>query len=96
MKKQRVMSQMNGQDKTPQKQLNEVEMGKLSEKNFRIMLVKIIQDLIKRTGKMQEMFTKDLEELKIKQTEMNNTLEEINSRITETEECISDQENKMV
>ena len=46
--------------------------------------------------KMQEMFTKDLEELKNKQTEMNNTLERINSRITEAEECISDLENKMV
>ena len=34
---------------------------------------------------MQEMFTKDLEELKNKQTEMNNTLEGINSRITEAE-----------
>ena len=31
---------------------------------------------------MQEMFNKDLEELKNKQTEMNNTLEGINSRIT--------------
>ena len=30
---------------------------------------------------MQEMFTKDLEELKNKQTEMDNTLEGINSRI---------------
>ena len=42
--------------------------------------------------KMQEMFNKDLEELKNKQTEMNNTitemkttLEGINSRITEEE-----------
>ena len=32
MKKQKVMSQMKGQDKTPEKQLNEVETGKLSEK----------------------------------------------------------------
>ena len=32
------------------------------------------------------MFTKDLEELKNKQTEMNNTLEGIDSRITEAEE----------
>ena len=32
------------------------------------------------------MFTKDLEELKNKQTEMNNTLEGINSRIIEAEE----------
>ena len=35
--------------------------------------------------KMQKMFTKDLEELKNKQTEMNNTVEGINSRITEAE-----------
>ena len=47
--------------------------------------------------KMQEMFTKDLEKLKNKRTEMNNTLEEINSRITEAEEWInSDLENRMV
>ena len=39
-----------------------------------------------KVEKMQEMFTKDLEELKNKQTEMNNTLEGINSRITEAEE----------
>ena len=46
----------------------------------------MILDLRKRMEvkieQMQEMFTKDLEELKNKQTEMNNTLEGINSRIT--------------
>ena len=47
------------------------------------MLVKMIQDFRKRTEKMQKTFTKDLKELKNKQTEMNNTLEGINSRITE-------------
>ena len=45
--------------------------------------------------KMLEMFTKDLQELKNKQTEMNNTLEGINSRITERE-WINDLEEKMV
>ena len=43
---------------------------------------------------MQEMFTKDLEELKNKQTEMDNTLEGINSRITESEERINDLEDR--
>ena len=38
--------------------------------------------------KMQEMFIKDLEELKNKETEMHNTLEGINSRITEAEEWL--------
>ena len=49
----------------------------------------MIQDLENRKEKMQEMFTKDLE-LKNKQTEMNNTLEAINSRVTEAEEQTSD------
>ena len=60
-----------------------MEICNLPEKEFRIMLVKMIQDFRKRTEKMQKTFTKDLKELKNKQTEMNNTLEGINSRITE-------------
>jgi len=49
------------------------------------MIVKIIQDLRNRMEKMQEMFIKDLGELKNKQTEMKNSLKGINSRITKTE-----------
>ena len=63
------MSQMKGQVKTLEKQLNKVEIGKLQEKEFRIMIVKVIQDLGKTMEKMQEMFTKDLQELKNKQTD---------------------------
>ena len=101
------MYQMKEQDKTSEKQLNEVEIGNLPEKGFRIMIVKMIKDLRKRMEakieKMQEMFNKDLEELKNKQTEMNNkitemktTLEGNNIRITEAEEQISDLEDRMV
>ena len=76
---------MNGQDKIPEKQLNKVEIGNLPEKDFRIMIVKMTQDLGKRmeskTLKMQKMFTKNLEDLKNKQ--ITNTLKEIKSRITE-------------
>ena len=60
---------MKKQDKIPQKQLNEVEIGNLPGKEFRITMVKMILDLGKRMEakikKMQEM--KDLEELKNKQ-----------------------------
>ena len=107
MKRQRTMYQIEEQDKTPEKQLNEVEIGNLPENELRIMIVKMIQDLRKRMEgkieKMQEMFNKDLEELRNKQTEMNNTitemkttLEGINSRITEAEERISELEDTMV
>ena len=88
--------------------MNEVQIGNLPEKEFRIMIVKMIQDLGKRMEakieKMQEKFNKDLEELKNKQTEMNNTitemkntLEGINSQTTINEaEQISDLEDRMV
>ena len=64
---------MKGQDKTPEKQLNKVEMDNFPENKFRIMIVKMIQDLRNRIEIMQEMFIKDLEELKNKQTEMQYT-----------------------
>ena len=89
------MSQMKGKNKTPEKQLNEVEIGNLPEKEFRIMIVKMIHDLGKTMEKVQEMLTKDLEELKNKQTEMNNILEGIHSRITEAEEWINDLEDRI-
>ena len=60
MKKQKVMSQMKGQDKTPEKHLEEVEAGNLPEKEFRIMILKMIQDFRKTMEKMPEMSTKDL------------------------------------
>ena len=74
-------------------QINEEETGKLSEKEFRIMIVKTIKNLENKMEKMQESINKDLEELKNKHTETNNiiteiknTLEGINSRISEAEE----------
>ena len=67
------------------------------------MIVKMIQNLGNRMEKIQETFNKDLEELKKKQTMMNNTINEIknslegiNTRITEAEERISDLEDKIV
>ena len=64
MKKQRVMSQMKGQNRTPEKQVN--GDSNLSEKEFRIMIVKMIRDFGNRMEKMQEIFTKNLQELKNK------------------------------
>ena len=58
------MSQMKRQDKILEKQLSEGEIGYLPEKDFRIMIVKMIQDLGKTMEKMKEMV---IEELKNKQ-----------------------------
>ena len=55
-----------------------MEIGNLPHKGFRLMIMKMIQNLRKRMEKMQ-MFTKDIEELKNKKEQMNNTLEAISN-----------------
>ena len=89
------MSHMKGQDKTPEKQLSEVEKGNLPDKAFRKMIVKMIQDLIKKNGEDARNVCQRTRRPK-EQTEMNNTLEGINSRTTEVEELISGLEDRMV
>ena len=68
---------MKEQGKNPPDQTNEEEIGSLPEKEFRAMIVKVNQNLGNRMEKIQETFNKDLEELKSKQTMMNNTMNEI-------------------
>ena len=68
---------MKKQGKNPPDLNTEEEIGSLSEKEVRIMIVKMIQNLGNRMEKIQETFNKDLEELKSKQTVRNNTINEI-------------------
>ena len=88
MKRQRNTQQVKQQDKCPQNQTKEDEIGNLPEKEFQIMIVKMIQNLeIKmesqinsletRIEKMQEKFNEDLEEIKKSQYIMNNAINEI-------------------
>ena len=42
MKEQKIMAQMKGQDKTPEKQLNEAEICNFPENEFRVMIEKMI------------------------------------------------------
>ena len=86
------MQQMKEQGKKPPDRTNEEEIGSVPEKELRVMIVKMIQNLGNRMEKIQETFNKDLEELKSKQTMMNNTINEIknslggiNSRIIDAE-----------
>ena len=62
---------MKDQGKDLQDQINEEETGNVPEKEFRVMIVRMIQNLGNRMEarieKIQEMFKKDLEELKNKQ-----------------------------
>ena len=62
------MQQMKEQGKNPPDQTNEEETGSLPEKEFRVMRVKMMQNLGNKMEKIQETFNKDLEALKSKQT----------------------------
>ena len=82
-------------------QINEEEIGKLPETEFRIMTVKMIKNLENKMEKMKKSVNKGLEELKNKHTnntiaEIKNTLEGINRRICEAEERISERGDKML
>ena len=68
---------MKEQGKNPPDLTNEEGIGSLPEKEFRIMIVKMIQNLGNRMEKIQETFNKELGELKRKHTMMNNTINEI-------------------
>ena len=85
MKRQRNTQQVKEHDKSPPNQTKEEEIGSLPEKEFRIMIVIMIQNLENKMEleinsldtkieKMQEMFNKDLEEIKKSQSIMNNAI----------------------
>ena len=90
MKRQRNIQQVKEHDKCPPNQTKEEEIGRLPENEFRIMTVKIqnlenkmelhINRIERRIKKMQEMFNKDLEEIK-KQSIMHNAITEIKSTL---------------
>ena len=88
MKRQRNTQQVKEQDKCPPNQAKEEDIGNLPDKEFQIMIVKMIQNLeIKmetqinsletRIEKMQERFNKDLQEIKKSQYIMNNAINDI-------------------
>ena len=64
MKRQRNTIQIKKQIRNTEVQINEEELGKLPEKEFRIVIVKMIKSLENKMEKMQGSINKDLEELK--------------------------------
>ena len=63
MKRQRNTTQMKEQTRNTEVQINEEEIGKLPEKVFRKMMVKMLKNLENKMEKIQESINKDLEEL---------------------------------
>ena len=72
------MLQTKEQDKTPKQHLSEVEIGNLPNKEFRVMIIKMIQEL----GKRMDTQSKNLQEVfnrVRKYKEQANRVEEYNN-----------------
>ena len=98
---------MREKEKTPENQLSDQEILSLQEKDFRLMMLKKMQDtgnkLEANIDKLQETLSKEIQDLRVKQAEMQNkiceiknSLEASNSRTQEAEERISKVEARQV
>ena len=90
MRRQRNMDQMKEQIKTPEKELNNMEMSNLSDAEFKTLAIKMLKEL-----------SEDFKSIKKIQSEMKDTLIEIqnnlqgnNSRVNEAENQINYLEHK--
>ena len=106
MQRQRNTQQVKEHDKCPLNQTKEEEIGSLPEKDFRIMIIKMIQNLENkmelqinsletRIEKVQEKFNKDLEEIKKSQYIMNNAIAEIKSTLEGTNSRTTEAEDRI-
>ena len=106
MKRLRNTQQVKEQDKCPPNQTKEEKIGNLPDKEFQIMIVKMIQNfeikmesqinsLETRIEKMQERFNKDLEEIKKSQYMMNSAINEIKNTLEGTNSRITEAEDRI-
>ena len=58
MKRQRNTTEIEEQTRNTEVQMNEEEIGKLPEKEFRIMIIKIIKNLESKMEKIQDSINK--------------------------------------
>ena len=104
MKRQINIQWVKEHDKCPTNQTKEEEIGSLPGKEFRKMIVEMIQNLDNkmdlqinsletRMVKMQEMFNKDLEEIQKIQLIMNNAITEIKNTLEGINSRITEAEN---
>ena len=84
------MAQMKEEIKTPEKEINEMEISNLSDAEFKILVIRMLKEL-----------SEDLNSIKMTQSEMKDSLTEIknnlqgnNSRVDEAENQIRDLEHK--
>ena len=74
MRRQRTITQMREKGKTPENQLSNEEILSLEEKDFSLLLLKMMQDignkLEAKMDTLQDTLTKEIQDIEHKQEEM--------------------------
>ena len=105
MRRHRNLFQLKEQEKTPENTTNEIEINNLPDKEFKTLVIRMLTEWGERIDEHSENFNRKLEHMKKNQSEVKNTitkmkkkniLEGINSRLGDTEERISDLEDRMI
>ena len=90
MKRQRDMSQMKGQNKTPEKELNEMEISNLSDAEFKTLVIKMFKELSEDLNSIKKIQS----EMKDMLIEVKNRLQGNNSRVHEAKSQTNDMEQR--
>ena len=90
MRRQRNIAQMKEQNKTPEKELNKMEITNISDAEFKMMVIMMLKELIEYGNNIK----KTREEMKITLSEMKKNLQETNSGGDEARIQINDLEHK--
>ena len=90
MRKQRNMAQMKEQIKTPEKELNKMEINNLSDAEFKTLVIRMLKELSEDLNSIKKIQS----ELKDTLTEIKNNLQGNNSRVDEAKNQINDFEHK--
>ena len=94
------------QDKTPEKEIHETEVSCLLDEEFKVTVMKMLIQLCRQMKELSQKFSnlnkdlkilrKDITELKYVTVQMKNSQQGINIKSDNTEEWISNQENRIV
>ena len=87
MRRQRNMAQMKEQNKTPENDLNKTEITNLSDAEFKILVIRMLKELIEYGNNIKE-------EIKVTLSEMKKNIQGTNSEGEEPRIQINDLEQK--
>ena len=83
------MAQLKEQNKTPEKELNEMEISNLSDAEFKILVIRMLKELSEDLNSIKKIES----EMKDTLNEMKNNFQGINSRVDEADNQINDMEH---